>query len=129
MMAITVSPLEKLPLDVRDRLLTSLPNFASLRTAVLSCKALHEAYAMRKHSIFNSVVRNEVGPALEEALVVSRATRDVDENHKEDEVNDRMADRDGWYWDSKVDVEDAYVLGEVARVASGLEDEFSLRCA
>ncbi len=61
--------------------------------------------------------------------MVSRATRDVDENHKEDEVNDRMADRDGWYWDSKVDVEDAYVLGEVARVASGLEDEFSLRCA
>ena len=70
-MSSTNSPLEGLPLDIRDRLLTLLPNFASLRFTVLSCQALHEAFRLRKYSILKAVVENEVGPAFAEARAVS----------------------------------------------------------
>ncbi|KLO09564.1 hypothetical protein SCHPADRAFT_561126 [Schizopora paradoxa] len=123
----TTSSLECLPLDVRDRLLTTLPSFASLRAAVLSCTALYEAYSFRKHSIFNAVVENEAGPALLEALAVSRATKDLDVYSKEDEINDKFADKEGPYWRNEVSVGDAYEVGIIAQVASELEDLFSFR--
>ncbi|KLO09561.1 hypothetical protein SCHPADRAFT_1000186 [Schizopora paradoxa] len=126
-MSNAVSPLERLPLDVRDRLLTSLSSFESLRAAVLSCKALYEAYSLRKHSVFNAVVENESGPALLEALAVSRAITDLEEHGKEDEIIDLVADRDGPLWRSEVSVEDAYEVGDIAQVASELEDLFSFR--
>ncbi|KLO09563.1 hypothetical protein SCHPADRAFT_833864 [Schizopora paradoxa] len=121
------SLLESLPLDVCDRLLTSLPSFACLRAAVLSCKALHETYSLRRHSIFNAVVENEAGPTLPEALVVLRAERDLDVDDMDEEINDRIADREGPYWKKEVSVEEAYALGTITRVALELEDLFSFR--
>lgn len=41
------SQLERLPFDVRVRLLASLDSFASLRAAVLSCKAFYEVYHLQ----------------------------------------------------------------------------------
>ncbi len=69
---VMASTLENLPLDVRDRLLCVLPDFPTLRAAVLSCKSVHDTYALRKKSIFDEVAKNEAGPAMRYAVAVAR---------------------------------------------------------
>ncbi|KLO11362.1 hypothetical protein SCHPADRAFT_475542 [Schizopora paradoxa] len=61
----TTPTLENLPMDVRDRLLCTLPDEESLKAAVLSCKALHEAYELHKKSINTEVFRNRLAEAKE----------------------------------------------------------------
>ncbi len=66
------SVFEKLPPDVRDHLLCVLPDFPSLLAAILSCKALHDVYSLRKKSIVDDVAKNEAGPAMRYAVAVTR---------------------------------------------------------
>ncbi|KLO11359.1 hypothetical protein SCHPADRAFT_998971 [Schizopora paradoxa] len=47
-----------LPMDVRDLLLRMLPDEETLKAAVLSCKAFHDAYKSRKESIDKEVLDN-----------------------------------------------------------------------
>jgi hypothetical protein len=54
--------------DIVDRILTSLPDFSSLRSFALSCKSVSSIYSRRKGSIFASVAKNVAGPAWPAAL-------------------------------------------------------------
>ena len=54
----TTSTLERLPADIHDRLLRTLPNTRTLKAAVLSCKAFHDAYELRKKTIQEEVSQN-----------------------------------------------------------------------
>lgn len=131
----SVSTLEDLPFDVLDRLLRSLPDFPSLRAATLSCKALHAAYALRKKSIFDDVVKNEAGPAMRYALAVARGMvqkSDAEENGNWSRLRigiEGDGEGEGAFWNEEVSVEDVYALEQfgVVSTAEAAEGEYSLR--
>ncbi len=129
------STLESLPLDVRDHLLCVLPDFASLRSAVLSCKAFHGVYILRKKSIVDEVAKNEAGPAMRYAVAVTRGMIDL-ADAKENGGWSRLrlgiegdGDNEGEYWNEEVRFEDinGWKLLKVVSSAEALEKEYSLR--
>lgn len=69
----TRSP-KALPLDddLIDKILTFLPSFTDLRSAVLSSNTFYGVFSARPSSIVEAIAYNEVGPALPEALRVFR---------------------------------------------------------
>ncbi len=72
----------------RDHLLCVLPDLPSLLAAILSCKALHDVYSLRKKSIINDVTKNEAGPAMRYAVAVTRGMM-----HMAD-----AKENGGWLW-------------------------------
>ncbi|KAI5124418.1 hypothetical protein M0805_008302 [Coniferiporia weirii] len=121
--------LELLPHDVRDHLLTVLPDQVSLRCAMLASRQLYEAYTLRRRTILSMVVANEVGPALPSALALVR-TRDVIYKSEElatiiDGLN--SSDSESVYWKGDITPEEAHDLTKVSSVARRLEAHFSNR--
>ncbi|KLO11356.1 hypothetical protein SCHPADRAFT_906083 [Schizopora paradoxa] len=62
---LTTPTFEGLPIDIRDLVLRLLPNYDSLKAAVLSCKAFHEAYKSRRRSIEMEVFCTQMGSYLQ----------------------------------------------------------------
>jgi hypothetical protein len=58
--------------DIIDRILRSLVDFASLRSLVLTCKAVHAVFQSRPKSIIRAVAYNIVGPVLPQVLLLAR---------------------------------------------------------
>lgn len=143
----TAPTLENLPLDVCDRLLCTLPNFATLQALVLSCRALHDIYVIRKKSVFDEVVKNEVGPALRYAVAVARGMKVLNGlNATQTHVYmwfqrtewdglrvgiEGENGREGDYWNSEIQLADVRACEDsrIVSTADAVETEFSLRCA
>lgn len=129
---LAVSKFEGLPLDVLDRILITLPNWRSLRSAILSCKALYQAYQFRRDNILKTVVENEVGPTLNYLLVVVRGLRDVELGGSNAYlISLRLNDRSSVYWHEALTEADASEISsnKMGETVSRLEEEFTLRCA
>lgn len=64
-----ISNLDRLPEDILDYILLSLPNFMTLSTALrTSKKHFYAVFQARQRSIVLSVAHNVVGPALPQAV-------------------------------------------------------------
>lgn len=111
----TFKSFNDLSLDLRDQLLMTVPDFLTLRSAVLASRTLHEAFAIRPKSIIRAVVRNEVGPAWPHALSLVRMSAADEVEEPIDEVT------------VVITAKEALNLGERARVAKRFEDYFSFR--
>lgn len=118
--------LEDLPLDIRDRLLVYMPDFLSLRCAVLSSGYLLEVYKARKKSIFRSVLENEVGPVLPFATALIRVRAAVEKNDGE-QIFSKLNDAESDCWKEDIQAREAFELSRVASIVNRLEVHFSLR--
>jgi len=58
---------KRLPLDVLNVILSSIPNLRSLSAAVQVSRRMHNVYTLHPRSIRAAVAHNEVGPALVQA--------------------------------------------------------------
>ena len=121
--------LSSLPIDVSDRLLTSLPDFYTLRCAVLSCKCLQEAFETRKASIRHAVALREVGNALKYALLLARIKLNIEREDIEtvlDWLNDGHAH--GSHFTNGITAKEAGVLVRVSSVVKRLDILYCVRC-
>ncbi|EJD48670.1 hypothetical protein AURDEDRAFT_183247 [Auricularia subglabra TFB-10046 SS5] len=86
--------LAHMPTDVLDAILTSLPDFSSLRAAALTCRTLQLVYAARTTSIMGAVSRNLVpsDPVLAVALRGVRVELERGDNNYA-ELEEAL----GWY--------------------------------
>jgi hypothetical protein len=67
--------LEQLPLELRQEILSLIPDVGTLRTAALSCPTFYYAFRGSPASITTSVLLSEIGPAiLPEATMVLEAS-------------------------------------------------------
>ncbi|KAI9784263.1 MAG: hypothetical protein M1839_002323 [Geoglossum umbratile] len=67
--------LERLPLELRQRILGSVPDVGTLRTTTLSCPAFYDAFREFPVSIITSVLSSEIGPSiLPEAVMALEAS-------------------------------------------------------
>ncbi|TDL28786.1 hypothetical protein BD410DRAFT_893725 [Rickenella mellea] len=112
---------KNLALDIRDYLLTCLPDFETLRSAVLASRGLHEAYVLRSKSIMHCVVSSEIGPAWPFALVLARMRDEPWEG-----CTDGLIVND-WIEDSQITGREAFELIRVSKIAKQFEDMFSNR--
>lgn len=117
--------LEDLPLDIRDRLLVYMPDFLSLRCAVLSSGYLLEAYKARKKSIFRSVLENEAGPVLPYAIALIRVRAAIGNNDGE-QIFSKLNNPESDCW-RDIQAREAFELTRVASIVNRLEVHFSLR--
>ena len=118
-------PLDVLPLDICDRILTCLPDFYSLQFAVLSSRHVYESYLPRKRSILRAVAENDVGPALPFAVCLVRTMRKLGEEPLQgilEGLND--IDMNSPYWTTDVASAEARRLSHVAAVLRRLESYF-----
>ena len=65
------SPLCRLPLELLIEVLTLLPRIASLQSAILSCKALYDAYLAAPDYILSSVTALDIGRSYLDAVAVA----------------------------------------------------------
>ncbi|KDQ62629.1 hypothetical protein JAAARDRAFT_30543 [Jaapia argillacea MUCL 33604] len=58
--------------DLVDRILTVMPDFSTLRSAIMISKAVHQVFQRHPNSIIRAVAQNIVGPSFPQALRVAR---------------------------------------------------------
>ncbi|KAK1235943.1 hypothetical protein PQX77_000810 [Marasmius sp. AFHP31] len=108
--------------DIINHVLTSLPDFDSLKATILSTKSFYNVYKAHPNSIRRAVAENVVGPALPEALRVVRH-HDPEESETEDEdASEGETDAN-----APIRNEEISELAENAKMFRALEDVFSLR--
>lgn len=72
------SPLENLPIELRQLILVALPDVASLRSAALTCWSMYEALIGAERLITTQVLAAELNPdTLQLSLVAEAARHDV----------------------------------------------------
>lgn len=71
--------------DILDRIFTYCPDFETLHSLTLGCKALHAVFSGHPNSINTAVAHNLIGPAFPEAL---KHLRYVLSDHESDEEPD-----------------------------------------
>ncbi|KAH7923083.1 hypothetical protein BV22DRAFT_1036762 [Leucogyrophana mollusca] len=109
--------------DLTDRILTSLPDFKTLQSTILTSKSIYSVFRNRPHSIVRAVAYNQIGPALPQAVRLVRCghaklwLKPVDELLGEDELVKH----------SILTNEEVRMLVDKAKVVEGLEDIFSWR--
>lgn len=59
-----LSAIERLPVDVLDRVLASSANLSTLKAAALSCHKLYDAFSARRESIWREVMISDYGPYI-----------------------------------------------------------------
>ncbi|THU76447.1 hypothetical protein K435DRAFT_879208, partial [Dendrothele bispora CBS 962.96] len=111
--------------DIIDRILTFLPSFSTLQSAILTSKSFYEVFQARPKSTIRAVSFNVVGPALPQALRVLR--------YKPGPVYQDMT----YYNPPQPELEDDHKapitpgecvdLVRIEETVRGLEDLFSLR--
>ncbi|KAH7910115.1 hypothetical protein BJ138DRAFT_1009494 [Hygrophoropsis aurantiaca] len=120
-MLLTKSPFSNA--DVTDGILSSLPDFNTLHSAILTSKSIYTVFHDRPHSTIRAVAFNQIGPALPQALRLVRCERanlwlrPVDELLGEDELLKHPV----------ITSEEVRMLVEKVKVADALEDLFSCR--
>lgn len=125
--------LSSLPFDVCDRLLTSLPDFQTLRCTVLTSKNLQEAYEIHKGSIRYAVAFNEVGTALEHALLLVRVMINCRRDQSENQDFNTMVkwllndDPHHTFFYGQITPEEAHELTSVSSTVRRLEVLFTVR--
>ena len=78
--------LANLPFDVIDRLLTSLPDFATLSAAILTCKHVYNTFCNHPKSTMRAIALNITGPALSNAIDLIRWQTSVVQERDSEEV-------------------------------------------
>lgn len=73
--------------DIVDRILTLLPDFASLTAAILICKTVHAVFRRHPKSIRHQIALNVLGPVLPIALSVIRASDPVEPHNKKGSID------------------------------------------
>lgn len=96
-------------------ILVHLSDFPTLRSAILSCKSIHNVYRTYSNSIRLAVIHNVAGPAYEIAMLLAR----VFQGQQEDLKNDLLI--------FLRDIKQVKRLRNNAEAVSKLEDLFSLR--
>src|ERR1700675_2863801 len=69
MQALSSFPLDD---DITHRILTCLPDFTSLQSAIVAFKSIHTVFMTHPKSIIRAVAYNVVGPTLPQALKLAR---------------------------------------------------------
>ncbi|EGN98506.1 hypothetical protein SERLA73DRAFT_183555 [Serpula lacrymans var. lacrymans S7.3] len=109
--------------DVADRILTYLPNFSSLLSAILSSRFVYSVYKARPNSISRAILYNQLGAALPPALRLVRCGTDnfrqspVSELCREDELANKP----------EITCDEAVKMSHHLKVVNELEDLFSWR--
>lgn len=79
--------MEQLPLDLIDRILTSLPDFHTLFATILVSKSIYNVFKIRPTSIKASVTFNVAGPSMKQAMALSNIQWDpAVEFYEEDNI-------------------------------------------
>lgn len=104
---------QDLPLDVIDRLFTTLDDFDSLAALLRTCKRISQVFAHHPKSIVLSVAYNLVGPTLVQAVA---CMRDDDEAF----ISKRLGDL-------HISRTEMRTLADNAALVSKVEDVYSLR--
>ena len=119
--------LNGLPLDddLVDRILMFSPDFATLKSIILTAKAFHNVFQFHPKSILRAVAYNVVGPALPQALRLVRYQHQDPDASGTDDPTDPEGAENGDY--APIKPEETPQLIEKAKVVKGLEKLFSLR--
>lgn len=81
--------MNQLPLDLIDRILTSLPDFDTLCATILVSKSIYNVFKIRPTSIKASVTFNIAGPSAKQAMALSNIQWDLTvEFYEEDNIKD-----------------------------------------
>ena len=122
-----LSPLERLPFDIIDRLLFTLPTVDALQSAVLSSVCFHETHTVHPKETLTSVVFNELGPALYHARALHHASpRDSEGVGIRVFFADHIFYQPEYYFTGNVSMKEARQLCYYHDVATRLEAYFSL---
>ena len=131
-------PLDFLPVEILDQVLTSLPDFRSLRSAVTASRRLHEAYALRKKHILIDVEYNEVGPALRCAVALVRLMTIVERvrsesnfvnNEELEDIVNLLSKPDSYLWNPDLTAQEVFELTRVSSTVRRYESHYWLRYA
>lgn len=63
--------------DIVDLIMTSLADYETLKSTILTCKSFHAVFQAHQNSILTSVAYNLAGPTLPHALSVLRYSADL----------------------------------------------------
>ncbi len=122
--------LSTLPLDVRDRILSSSPTRATLLALILTSRsAFYTPFTQHRTTIVFAVARNEVGSAFEYAKAAKRAVDDLGSPtlaaHKR--IGAWVNDRASFYWEEEFYEEEFVRLSAVGRTGELAEVQYSIR--
>ncbi|THV02985.1 hypothetical protein K435DRAFT_775164 [Dendrothele bispora CBS 962.96] len=112
--------------DIVDRILTFLPSFSALRSAILTSKSFYEVFQTRPKSTIRAVSFNVVGPALPQALRMVRYNPpdyDSEEMIYDDLPQPELED----VHEAPITPKESVELIKIEETVRGLEDLFSLR--
>ena len=126
-----LSPIEKLPVDVVDRLLLYLTDYYSLRSSVLAALVFYDVYINRRGSIRLAVCQNEVGPAWPQALALVRSQLSCEEDYSCEKFLKNLSQIFTGENTSvrTITEEEAWGLVRVSSTARRLEQHFMIRQA
>lgn len=108
--------------DVNYHILTSVTDFSTLLSIILTSKALNSVFEAHPHSIIREVAYNEVGSALPQAL---RLVRCEPAHCRHAAVEDLPAESD--VMTRPIDRAEARMLAKKAKIARRFEALFSWR--
>ncbi len=116
------SQFETLPQEIHERILSSLPDFASLRNVVYTCTTLWNACILRRKFIIDAVIRSDVGHEeglLEYALALSRYIEDGDGGQVAflRDINNRSSS----YWNEELQPGEAKRVAALSKTVRELE--------
>ena len=113
--------LEQLPLDLLDRILSCMPDFSSLQSAVLSGKCFNEAFKSHQKTLIEGVMHNEHSDAIKFA----RSVYFVETDENVSGTNDcLMQPQDNF--DGPITGKEAMRLSRYEHTARRLETHFSV---
>ncbi|KDQ62628.1 hypothetical protein JAAARDRAFT_30540 [Jaapia argillacea MUCL 33604] len=113
--------------DLVDRILTLLPDFSSLRSAIRISKAVHQVFQRRPNSIIRAVAENLVGPSLPQALRVARLQQHSIAKDKRGDFTLDELPAEEIVQNVVLTSTDAQLLAKNAPVVHDLEDLYSWR--
>ena len=128
----SLSPIERLPIELIEELLLLLPDCYSLGSAVLAAFVFYEAYIHRRGSILFTVCRHENGRVWPYALALVKAQLANEEQRGSDLFADELLDLDRLGLDRVGDIhslslQEANKLVRVSSVARRLEYCYATR--
>ena len=126
-----LSSIEKLPIDVVDRLLLFLSDYHTLRSAVLAAFVFYDAFMNRPGSIRLAVCQNEVGPAWPQAMALIKSKLCRDESHGSSKFLEALLkfDQGDILNSHSINDEEAQYFVRVSSTARRLEQHFANRQA
>ncbi|EJD04342.1 uncharacterized protein FOMMEDRAFT_155474 [Fomitiporia mediterranea MF3/22] len=119
---------QSLPLEIRDYILTLVPDYYTLRCAVLSSRCVCNTFLSRRRTIMREVGLSEIAPALPWAFALVRMRYALEEEPLQ-VVVEGLTDTspDSAYWNIDISGKEAKALSAVSAATRRLESFFCVR--